>query len=72
MGMKLIFVSLENLYLICLNIGVYFVGVMEFVRLFLMLIIFFFIVVWRRVLDLFKFFFVKVNNVMMLEWDVFK
>lgn len=72
MGMKLIFVSLENLYLICLNIGVYFVGVMEFVRLFLMLIFFFIIVVWRRVLDLFKFFFVKVNNVMMLEWDVFK
>lgn len=72
MGMKLIFVSLENLYLICLNIGVYFVGVMEFVRLFLMFIFFFIIVVWRRVLDLFKFFFVKVNNVMMLEWDVFK
>lgn len=72
MGMKLIFVSLENLYLICLNIGVYFVGVMEFVRLFLMLIFFFIIVVWRRVLDLFKFFFVKVNNFMMLEWDVFK
>lgn len=72
MGMKLIFVSLENLYLICLNIGVYFVGLMEFVRLFLMLIFFFIIVVWRRVLDLFKFFFVKVNNFMMLEWDVFK
>lgn len=72
MGMKLIFVSLENLYLICLNIGVYFVGVMEFVRLFLMLIFFFIIVVWRRVLDLFKFFFVKVNNFMMLVWDVFK
>lgn len=72
MGMKLIFVSLENLYLICLNIGVYFVGVMEFVRLFLMFIFFFIIVVWRRVLDLFKFFFVKVNNFMMLEWDVFK
>lgn len=72
MGMKLIFVSLENLYLICLNIGVYFVGVMEFVRLFLMFIFFFIIVVWRRVLDLIKFFFVKVNNFMMLEWDVFK
>lgn len=72
MGMKLIFVSLENLYLICLNIGVYFVGLMEFVRLFLMFIFFFIIVVWRRVLDLFKFFFVKVNNFMMLEWDVFK